>query len=243
MKVQNQTVHENREALHKSVALPLVIAAVIVLAAGIISALARVEIASPFTSRQAAVQVFFYDVETGEIVNPNPAQLIPLALQRRIGYQAEIYRPRPEFLRVTLQCVLTWLSFWLALGLTVWFFNRSLTIPQWWEIGSTAGWLLVWRLLQSLSISHWLWLPNWRSDLVTALLDLFQGYPIAADLLWAVLWRGLLWLLMGVASFVHIFVVLRRNFNLNIPKALIGLVAVYLLARLIYVLSTGQLWQ
>lgn len=242
MKVQAQTTHENLKVAHKSVAFHFAIAVVIVAATGITSALARVEIASPFTARQAAVQVLFYD-ETGKIVNPNPAQLLSLALQRRLGYQAEIYRPKPEFLRTSLQSVLAWLSLWLALGLTIWVFNRSLTTLQWWQIGSIAGWLLIWRLMQALSVSCWLWLPNWRSDLITALLDLVQGYSIPENLLWAILWRGALWLSMGVAAFVHLFFAFRRSFGFSRPKALLGLAAVYLLARLIYVLSTGQLWQ
>lgn len=242
MKVQVQTTRENLEVAHKPVASHIAIAVVIVAATGIISALARVELASPFTARQAAVQVIFYD-ETGKVINPTPAQLFPLAFQRRLGYQAEIYRPKPEFLRTSLQSLLAWLSLWLALGLTVWVVNRSLTTSQWWQIGSIAGWLLTWRLLQALSVSCWLWLPNWRSDLITALLDLVQGYPVPENLMWAVLWRGILWLSMGVAAFVHIFVVLRRSFGFSRPKSFFGLAAVYLFARLIYVLSTGQLWQ
>lgn len=240
MKVQ--TANEAQTVEGKPILPHLAIAVVIVVATGIIAALARVEIASPFTARQAAVQVSFYD-ETGKAVNPNPVQLLPLALQRRLGYQAEIYRPQPEFLRATLQSLLAWLSLWLALGLTVWAFNRSLSTPQWWRAGSVSGWLMVWRLLQTLSVSCWLWLPNWRSELVTALLDLVQGYHVPANLLWAVLWRGTLWLLMGAATFVHMFVSLRRSFGLPRFKAAVGLIATYLLARLIYVLSTGQLWQ
>jgi len=243
VKVQDQTVHENRKALHRPASFPFLIAIVVVMGTGIISAFARVEIASPFTSRQTAVQVTFYDGETGKVVNPNPAQLLPLALQRRLGYQAEIYRPRPEFLKATLQSVLAWLSLWLALGLTVWAFNRSLTTSQFWQIGSISGWLLIWRLLQALSVSCWLWLPNWRSDLVLALLDLVQGHPVPTNLLWAILWRGTLWLLIGLASLIHIFIALRRSFGFSRLKALLGLVSVYLLARLIYVLATGELWQ
>ncbi|MCX7642264.1 MAG: hypothetical protein N2116_00435 [Armatimonadetes bacterium] len=243
MKVQIRTVREDRKDFRKSIALNLGIAAVIVLATGIISALARVELASPFTSRQAAVRVLFYDGETGKVVNPNPTQLLPLAVQRRLGYQAKIYRPKPDFPRTTLQSLLAWLSLWLALSLTVWGFNRSLSTSQLWQIGSVAGWLLFWRLLQALSISCWLWLPNWRSDLVIALLDLVQGYPIAENLLWAILWRGALWFLTGVATFVHIFASLRRSFGFPRSKAFLGLIAVYLLARLIYFLSTGNLWQ
>jgi hypothetical protein len=188
------------------------------------------------------VQVSFYD-ETGKVVNPDPAQLLPLTLQRRLGYEAEIYRPKPEFLKATLQSILAWLSLWLALGLTFWVFNRSLTTSQWWRIGSTAGWLLIWRLLQALSVSCWLWLPNWRSDLVIALLDLVQGHPIPTNLLWAILWRGTIWVLTGIATLVHIFILLRRNFGFSYPKAFVALIAVYLLARLIYALSTGQFWR
>lgn len=242
MKVQVRVDHESGGASHKFLALRLVIAALIVAVTGFISALARVEIASPFTSRQTAVQVSFYD-ETGKVVNPNPAQLLSLTLQRRLGYQAEIYRPKPEFLRATLQSVLAWLSLWLGMGLTFWIFNRSLTNSQWWGIGSIAGWLLSWRLLQALSISCWLWLPNWSSNLVVALLDLVQGHPIPAKLLWAVLWRGAIWLLTGIATLIHLLIILRRGFGFSYPKAFAALIAIYLLARLIYALSTGQFWQ
>ncbi|MFN3422348.1 MAG: hypothetical protein ACK40X_11570, partial [Armatimonadota bacterium] len=80
MKSQVQPTHEILRQSPKSLILSLAIAAFVVVATGIISALARVEIVSPFTSRQTAVQVSFYD-ETGKVVNPNPAQLLPLALQ------------------------------------------------------------------------------------------------------------------------------------------------------------------
>lgn len=243
MKVQVQPDSANLQILPKHPLLRFAFAFFVVIAAGLISGAARVEIASPFTARQAAVQVIFYDGETGEVIDPNAVQLLPLALQKRLGYQAEIYRPKPNFLKATLQSLLAWLSLWVALGLTVWVIKRSLVTPQWFQIGEIAGWLMVWRLLQSVSVSCWVWLPNWRSDLVVGLLDLVQGHPVPADLAWAVLWRGAIWLTMGIATFVHIFIALRRNFAFSRLASLLGLLATYLVARLIYVLSTGQLWQ
>jgi hypothetical protein len=189
------------------------------------------------------VQVIFYDGETGEVIEPNAVQLLPLALQRRLGYQAEIYRPKPDFLKATLQSLLAWLSLWLALGLTVWAIKRSLVMLQWFQIGEITGWLMVWRLLQAISVSCWVWLPNWRSDLVIGLLDLVQGHPIPSNLAWAVLWRGAIWLTMGIATFVHIFIAFRRKFAFSRLVSLLSMLATYLVARLIYALSTGQLWQ
>jgi hypothetical protein len=243
VKAQTQPDSANSQILPKHHLLRLAFAFLVVVAAGLISGSGRVEIASPFTARQAAVQVIFYDGETGEVIEPNAIQLLPLALQRRLGYQAEIYRPKPDFLKATLQSLLAWLSLWLALGLTVWAIKRSLVTLQWLQIGEIAGWLMVWRLLQAISVSCWVWLPNWRSDLVIGLLDLVQGHPVPSNLAWAVLWRGAIWLAMGIATFVHIFIAFRRKFAFSRLVSLLSMLATYLVARLIYALSTGQLWQ
>lgn len=218
-------------------------AIIVVIATGMIAGSARVELASPFTARQSAVEVTFYDGETGQVINPSASQILPLALQGRLGYLAEIYRLPPNYLKSVLQSVLAWLSLWLALGLTILVLKRSLGGYDWFKVGSIAGWLMFWRLLQAVSVSCWLWLPNWRSDLVVGLLDLVQGHPVPADTVWAVLWRGALWLVMGIATFVHIFSVLRRGFNCTRLTSLLGLLMTYLLARLIYSLSTLQFWQ
>jgi hypothetical protein len=243
VKAQTQPDSANSQILPKHYLLRLAFAFLVVVAAGLISGSGRVEIASPFTARQAAVQVIFYDGETGEVIEPNAVQLLPLALQRRLGYQAEIYRPKPDFLKATLQSLLAWLSLWLALGLTVWAIKRSLVMLQWLQIGEIAGWLMVWRLLQAISVSCWVWLPNWRSDLVIGLLDLVQGHPVPSNLAWAVLWRGAIWLAMGIATFVHIFIAFRRKFAFSRLVSLLSMLATYPVARLIYALSTGQLWQ
>lgn len=218
-------------------------AIIVVIATGMIAGSARVELASPFTARQSAVEVTFYDGETGQVINPSASQILPLALQRRLGYLAEIYRPSPNYLKSVLQSVLAWLSLWLALGLTILVLKRPLKGHDWFKVGTIAGWLMFWRLLQAVSVSCWLWLPNWRSDLVVGLLDLVQGHPVPADMVWTILWRGALWLVMGIATFVHIFFVLRRGFNCTRLTSLLGLLMTYLLARLIYSLSTLQFWQ
>jgi len=243
VKAQAQPDSANLQILPKHRLLRFALAFSVVIAAGLISGAARVEIASPFTARQAAVQVIFYDGETGEVIDPNAVQLLPLALQKRLGYQAEIYRPKPNFLKATLQSLLAWLSLWVAIGLTVLAIKRSLVTSLWFQIGEVAGWLMLWRLFQAISVSCWVWLPNWRSDLIVGLLDLVQGHPVPSNLAWAVLWRGAIWLAMGIATFVHIFIALRLKFAFSRLASLLGLLATYLIARLIYFLSTGQLWQ
>lgn len=243
MKAQIQSLHGSLQAQSKTQLLSFAAAFLVVMATGFIAGTGRVELISPFTASQASVQVTFYDGETGEVIDPSAVKLIPLALQNRLGYQAEIYRPSPEFLKTILQSLLAWLSLWLALGLTVWVVKRSLKVPQWFQVGSVSGWLMLWRLFQAISISCWLWLPNWRSDLVIGLLDLVQGNPIPTNLAWAVLWRGTLWLLMGIATFVHIIFAFRRNFGFSWFALFFGLLATYILSRLIYAFSTGQLWQ
>lgn len=216
---------------------------VIVFVTGFVVGISRVELSSPFNARQAAVQVFFYDGLTGKYISPNPALLLSLSLQKRLGYEAEIYRPSPNFVRSILQSLLSWLSLWLALGLSFWLFKRSLSTSKWFQIGAIAGSLVIWRLLQALTVSYWLWLPNWRSDLVIALLDIVQGHPVQAHLVWAVLWRSFLWLLTGLATFVHIFFVMRRTFQLPFHLSLLGLIVTYMAAWLIYALSTLRFWQ
>lgn len=227
----------------RNLSFALLSSTLIVVATGITAGAARVELPSPFGVRQAAVQVFFYDGLSGEYISPNPGQLLSLTLQKRLGYEAEIYRPKPNFVGAILQSLLAWLSLWIALGLSVWLFKRSLTTSQWWHLGSMAGSVMIWRLLQALTVSCWLWLPNWRSDLVLALLDIVQGYPVSANLVWPVLWRGSLWLLTGTATFVHIFIALRRSFSLSCRGSLASLAITYFAARLIYTLATAQFWR
>jgi hypothetical protein len=48
---------------------------------------------------------------------------------------------------------------------------------------------------------------------------------------------------MGIATFVHIFIAFRRKFAFSRLVSLLSMLATYLVARLIYALSTGQLWQ
>lgn len=243
VKAKAQVASESPQIRSQFNLISLAAAISVVVATGLIAGAGRVEFASPFTTRQAAVRVTFYDGETGEIVDHNAIQLLPLALQGRLGYQVEVYRLPPNFLRATLQSFLAWLSLWLALGLTIWAYQRSLTTNQWFQIGSISGWLMLWRLFQVIGVSCWLWLPNWRSELVVALLDLVQGNPVPHNLAWATMWRGTLWLSMGIATFIHIFAVFRLKFNVPSVPSLFGLLPVYLIARLIYALSSSQWFQ
>ncbi len=212
----------------------------IVIATGVVVGASRVELASPFTARLVAVQVFFHDGVTGKYVNPNAVQLLPLALQGRLGYEAEIRRQKPNFVPAIFQSLLAWLSLWLALGLSLWLIKRSLTTYQWWQIGLLTGSLMIWRLLQALTVSCWLWLPHWNLELVIALLDILQGRPVPTHLVFAVLWRGSLWLLMGIATLIHILAIMQRSFEFSRKASLLGLIVTYIFAKLVYALSTAS---
>ncbi len=215
-----------------------VITVALVLATGVVAGFGRVEFASPFLARQASVQVVFYDSVTGNEVAPNPAALLPLALEGRLGHQVNIFSAPPLLLESTLQSLLAWLCVWVALGLTGWLLRFPLDTTRWWHLGVAAGSLSLWRLLQAISISHWLLLPQGRPDLVTALLDFTMGIAAPTPLLWAVLWRGAWWLMAGLALFVHLFLLTRAQWRCSMGKAFLATLLAYLFARGLYWLAT-----
>ena len=94
--------------------------AALVVATGVIAGVVRVEFASHFLARHALVQVTFYDSVTGNEVAPHPTGLLPFALQRQLGQQANIFSAPPLLLPAILQSLLAWLCVWVALGITGW---------------------------------------------------------------------------------------------------------------------------
>ncbi|MCS7192845.1 MAG: hypothetical protein NZ937_07690 [Armatimonadetes bacterium] len=242
MRVLLKFVHALKKIL-SSQFLSLLASLLIVVATGVVIGVARVELASPFTARQDAVQIVFYDDLTGEHVDPNAIQLLLLTSKKRLGYMVEIYRLKPNFLGGILQSLLAWFSLWLAMGFSLWLIKRSLKTAQWWQIGFLTGLLMVWRFLQALSVSHWLWLPDWRPDFVVALLDIVQGHSVQAPLVWGILWRGTIWLLTGLATFIHIFWASHRIFELSHSASFFNLLLTYIVSKIVYFLSTGQLWR
>ncbi len=233
---QQEVVPQN---LPRTFSLPfksLLVALGIVLATGLVAGWGRVEFASPFLARQAAVKVTFYDSLTDQVVPTTPATLLPLALDRRLGHRVDIFSIPPPIGLATLQSLLAWLCVWVALGASRWVLRLPFTSSLWWQLGVTSGVMSLWRLLQALFISHWLWLPGGRPDLVAALLDLTMGMSVPSPLLWGVLWRGAGWLLMGLGMIGHLFFVFRWQWQCSRRKALLGTLLTFLIARLLYAL-------
>ncbi len=217
--------------------LSLSLVGLLVVGTGLLAGAGRVEFATPFTARQVAVQVIFFDAETGEVVPRTLAHLLPLAMERRLGHKVDIYQLPPRFLPAILESVMVWLCLWLATGLTGWLLRRQLSPALWWRMGEAVGWLAFWRALQTIAVSHWLLLPNGRTDLVMAMVDLTLGVGASGNLLGAILWRSALWVGAAVASFVHLFVLLRRLFQCPQITAVFATLLVYLLARSLYWLA------
>lgn len=211
------------------------------MATGMIGGAGRVEFATPFTARLQAVTVTFYHSATGEPLS-NVLRLWQAVKERQLTHHIQAFEMPPTYLVSTLQSVLSWLSLWLAMGLTVILLRRPLTTTLWWQIGGMVGCLFIWRLLQAISVSHWLWLPNGQPTLVDAISDMLVkmtlGATVPSALLWAFLWRALFWLLTGTLFFISLFFVVRSSFRCSKLTALLSVVITYIAARWIYALAT-----
>ncbi len=147
----------------------------------------------------------------------------------------------PNYLVGVLQSLLSWLSLWLAMGLTGALLRRPLTTALWWQIGGMVGCLFIWRLLQALSVSYWLWLPKGQPTLVHALSEtlvkMALGEPVTFQLVLAFLWRALFWVLTGALFFASLFFAVRSAFRCSRLTALLGFVITCIAARCIYALA------
>lgn len=208
----------------------------LVIATGLVAGLGRVEFPSPFIARLRAMPVTFYDVRTREPLPNNPFLLWGKAMRGQLGYWVRVVKMPPDFLLPVLQSLFGWLSLWLAMGLTGSLLRRGFLSPLWWRLGSSVGFLFALRLTHVLAASHWVWIPDWNPLFIQALVDMLLGISVPPSLLWAVMARGLFWLLTALSFWLGTFFVLRFAFRLSKGQTFIGGLLAYLLSRLFYVI-------
>ncbi|GBC98545.1 hypothetical protein HRbin17_01058 [bacterium HR17] len=209
----------------------------IVIATGVIAAHGRVSFPSLLSTRLEAVSVQFYDVQTGQPVEDGLLRLWRLAQEQRLAYFVSVMRLPPRYGWGVMQSVLGWLCLWFAAGLVGLLLRCPLSLAAWWQLGAWIAVLALWRLVQAIAVSAWLWLPAGRPDLINALVDIALGAPPSFAKTAAVLLRGSLWLLAPVAHVLCLFVVLRKKWQCRLAKAVSGTMLTVLLAQGAYALA------
>ena len=213
-----------------------------VLMAGFVASLARVEFSSPFTARLTTATVRFYEAGKQREVTGNTLQLWQLAQRRRLAYFVAVHRFPPRYIPTILQSLLGWLCLWLAAGLVGLALRCPMPSSHWWQLGGWLGCLFVGRLLQAISASTWLWLPDERPTLLNALVDMALGLPLSAATYAALFWRASFWLFATLLLPISLFFVLRGAWRCSTGKALAGTLLTVLLASILYRLATFWEW-
>lgn len=216
----------------------LVLGGFVVLFVGFFASLAKVEFPSPFTARLAAVTVRFYERGKQREVTGNTLQLWPLVRQQRLAYFVTVHRFSPRYIPVISQSLLSWLCLWAAAGLVGLVLRCSMSSSCWWQLGGWLGCLFVGRLLQAISVSTWVWLPDERPTFINALVDMALGLPLPAATYAALFWRASFWLFATSLLPISLFFVLRLAWCCSTSKAFAGTLLTILLASALYRLVT-----
>lgn len=216
----------------------LVLGGLAVLFVGFFASFAKVEFPSPFTARLAAVTVRFYEADKQREVTGNTLQLWQLAQRHRLAYFVTVHRFSPRYIPVILQSLLSWLCLWLAVGLVGLALRCPIPSSRWWQLGGWLGCLFAGRLLQAISASTWVWLPNERPTFLNALVDMALGLPLPSTAYAALFLRISLWLLSTLLLPVSLFFLLRIAWCCSKGKAFAGTLLTIPIASALYRLVT-----